>query len=590
MGSGCNPCDNTSPNSFNPLPKVVPTGCGDCQTDASCIVYTGPNLICLGVESGDSAQDLFQAIDSKVCSVIGDWSGFNYHCLADDYVITNPETFVNAITEEFCTLKEEFTTFSESTYTSAITNIQTQINQINNPNLTLCTYSGIVSSDSYNSILTKVANKLCDLNSRLDLSTVVWNGCYTVVTPPTTIPQAFQLLSDQICQTVSGIVQPTLPTFNNQGSCLPSPGTADTLVATIGKIKTRLCQTPVYDINLSPWGCITNPDLNSGANIQAAFDAVLTATNALIPKSVTFDTDYFITSYNTPGQPCSGTFVTLDTDAINASDRLVAASPSDPTPGTLIEKLTSGSGNVTIDDTTNPGEITITVDAGTDQLVKVNGSDPTAGYLGDKVNGVTNATKGISISVPVNGSTNKVDITPDIDAEAFGTWFFDQVMNNTTLYNMWCTLNCGCAPCGGSSTTTSTTTIPSSTLRIYFENQDVSSSANINIVLNQNSPTVGFINNGFTILASGAVATGYYNLTTPINPKTVSLTVSNPDFGVTNYDVAIEVKQGSSGPIIPGTSSYSTSDLDTYMNTNFNIGSISGDIVIKITISNILPA
>lgn len=586
MASGCNPCEG-NPNSFQPLQKISNTNCSQCDTDATCITYTGPNLVCIGKNAGSNLEQILLSIDAKVCSATSDWSGFNYHCLSDEYIITNPEQFVSAITSEYCNLQSAYNTFTTTTYPTGINNLQTQINQIVSPNLTFCAGTGILTTDTYPTIITKLASNICSLQTSQNVSTANWNQCFTTSPLPTTIVQGFNVVLNQICTLQSQINnQVVLPTFNNQGSCLSIQGTADTLVNTVNSIKTRVCQTPIFDIDSAPWNCIANPATGSGANLQAAFNAVLNRVNTLAQKETTFDPNYFITSYNVSGQPCSGTFVTLDASAINGTDRFVASNATDATPGTLADKLSPGT-NITLDFSTNPGQVILNSTA-TDQLVKTTSGDPSAGYLLDKVNGVTNVTAGVSITTTNNVSTNKVDFIPNVDPTRHINWLFDQIENDLTLYNRFCELMCGCGPCAGSTTSTTTTKPTGATLRVYFENQSTTTPVNINVILNQNSPTVGFINNGFNILANGATATGYYNLTSPISPRTVNLTLTNPDYGVKNYTVDVAVYQGSSGPLVPGSSSTTQPTLNTYNEPNFSIGSLAGDIVIKITIRNVV--
>lgn len=582
-GSGCNPCDQEYGKSYKPSHQQNQFG-GCNSIDATCVNYTGVPLVCLGEDfTNKNIEEVIQAINSKVCTVIGDWADFNYHCLSDDYTITSPSEFVDAITTEFCSLRESYTDFVDSTYPTAIQNLQTQINTIKNPGLTLCTYSGVVPSDNITSIFTKISNKICEIDGRLDLSSVTWNNCYVVPTPPTTLPQAFQLLSDQICQAATTGSSVSLPTFNNQGSCLSVQGTADTLVNTVTAIKTRLCQSPVFDIDSAPWGCVPNPATGTGTNLQTAFNTVLSKVNSLSTTNPTFDGDYFITSYNSPGDPCSGTFVTVDPSIIGA-DRLVAASPTDNSPATLIEKLVP-QGSITIDDTTNPGQVTI-INTATDQLVKASSSDPAAGYLDEKVNGANNSTKGISISTTFNAGTNEVDFLPDLDLVQHVTWLLNGIQSNPTLYALWCNLNCGCGPCDGSTTTT--TIPPSGQLRLYIINQATDDPINMKIGLVQNSPTVGFMSTVIGVNQNSNFISGYYNLTTPSVPKTVNLTLNNPDFGTKNYDINVSVTQGIGGPVIPGTTSYSTTTLNNYTNTSFSIGSLSTDIVIQVIVSNVI--
>lgn len=356
MASGCDPCNKSTPKNYAPPSNYSNCG-GGCGVDSTCVTYTGPNLNCLDVGSGENLEEILYKVNAVVCTSQGDYSEYNFHCLTDTYVIENEAEFVSAITEYACNLNTAFVNYSTVTVPGIITNIQNQINEIVNPSLALCSYTGVIPTDSLDDILVKFGGKLCDLDSRLNLSSVNWAQCYTVPTTPTTLTEAFNLLVDQICQASQTGGGATLPTFNNQGSCLPAPlGTADSLVLTINKIKERLCDTGVYDIDDSPWGCVTNPAPLTGSNIQAAFDKVLGAVNGLVSNRYTFNPNQFILNQTVPGDACSGFEVTLD-PSIGIEDRLVAASPSDSSPGTLIEKLVAGT-NITLDNS-NPEEIVL---------------------------------------------------------------------------------------------------------------------------------------------------------------------------------------------------------------------------------------
>lgn len=567
------PCNNNPIHYNNPFKKKADDcGCIDCKQ----IIFTGAELTCTGITTNSNLEDILLAMDAQICSVIGDYSNYNFHCLSNDYVITTEAQFVSAITEQFCNLKDTYNSFTTTTYPTAINNLQTQINQIVSPNLTLCSGSGILTTDNYPTIITKLANGVCSLQTSQNVSTANWNQCFATSPLPNTIVEGFNVVLNQIC-TIQGQLnnQVTLPTFNNQGSCLPSPGTADTLVNTINKIKTRLCQSPIYDIDSSPWGCVVNPATGSGPNIQAAFDQVLPVVNNLYANRYLFDTNQFNLTPN--GGSCGGYTITLD-PSIGIEDRFVAATPSDTNPGTLSDKLQEGT-NITLD-YTDPEKVVIN-STFTDQLVKVNSSDPTSGYLASKVTGGTN--NGVTIST--NVVSNQILIQPTVDLSSLWNNLVTFIQSDINAYQALCNLVCGCAPCD---TTTTTTAPPSSTVRMYIENQSTILSANINVTLTQNAPTVAFLNTSYTLLPSGAQATPYYPLTTTAIPNTVSLTLENPDFATKGYDIDVYVYQGSSGPLVPGSSSTTVVKLTTYNNTNFSIGNLSGDTVIKVTIKNVV--
>lgn len=571
----CNdPCNNNPihyPKRFS-YSTTASSNCG-C-TDASNIIYTGVDLPCSSISSNTNLEEVLKLMDAKICQATGDYSTYDIHCLSTDYTVNTEAEFVSAITEYACDLNTKLNTFTGTTYPAGLAGLQTQITALVNPNLTLCSYSGIISSDTQNGINTKLANKLCDLNSRLDISSVVWNNCYTVVTPPATIPAALQLLSDQICQAATTGSSVTLPTFNNQGSCLPAPlGTADTLVSTINKIKTRLCQSAIYDINTSPWGCIPNPASGTGANIQAAFDATLSTVNSLYGSRYTFDGSQFNLTQNTTGDTCSGFTVTLD-PSVGISDNKVGATLSDTNPSYLQDKLVEGD-NITFD-YSDPEKVAIS-SSFTDENVKVSNTD-TAGFLEDKI---IEGTDEYGIGIRVNNIADQLVISPSIEIVNLAQQVMLAIQDNILLYNQFCQLSCGCAPCNDSTTTLA----PSSTLRLYFDNQSTTDDVDINVIINQNNPTVSFENVGYNIAANGATSTGYHPLTTITSPKTVSLNLVNPN--KQTYDIKVEVRLGSSGGIIMGSSTYSATNFSSYLNSTFNIGSVSGDIVIKVIFTNV---
>lgn len=575
MAGNCgDPCGN-NPIHYNSPFKPTQGNCG-C-TDASNIIYTGVALPCSSIQPNTNLEDVIKALDAKVCQAAGDYSTYNTHCLAGLYTITTEAQFVSAITDYACNLSTSFTTFTGTTFPASNTNLQNQINALVNPNLTLCTYSGVVSSDTQNGINTKFANKLCDLNSRLDISSVDWDNCYTVVTPPTTIPAAFQLLADQVCQAATTGASAALPTFNNQGSCLPAPlGTADSLVLTINKIKTRLCQSPVYDINTSPWGCIANPAAGTGPNIQAAFDATLPILNSLYGSRYSFDSDQFILTQNTPGNTCSGFTVSLD-PSIGITDNKVGATLTDTNPSYLQDKLEAGT-NITLD-YTNPEKAVIN-STFTDTHVKTSAGDPSAGYLQDKVI-AGSSSNGVSIGVTT--VSNQLVVAPTVDTSTLATNIMQAIQNDINLYNQFCELACGCAPC----TETTTTIAPTATLRLFLQNDDTANYGEIQTFITQNNPTVSLESIGYNIAANGSTTTGFHPLTSTILPRTLNITLVNP--GRQTYDIQVAVGLGGSFTPISGTTAFTTTNFSSYTNTSFNIGSLSGDIVLRIILTNVTP-
>lgn len=442
----CENCDknNVSYSSYDSCGKPQVRGVGQ-EVDSSCVVYTGPKLVCLNQKSNTYLEDLLLAIDVKICQTSDtNWSGFNYNCLDEFVSINTPGEFVDVITDYVCTLKSSYDTFTGTTFPAAIGNLQTQINGITNPNLVLCSGSGILQSDNYTQIISKLANNICDLKDATNPINANWDTCLVVSPKPTTIVEAFNVVINQLCALMasSGGTGP-LPTFNNIGTCLPTPVTSsDTLVSTINKIKTRLCQSATFNIDSLTWGCVANPAPGTGGNLQAAFQAVLSATNGLVENNISFDTEQFIVVPD----GCNGRSVKFNSNFVG-EDRKVALSPEDGVPGTLIEKLNPGT-NISFDLVTLPGALTINSTGSSDEMVKSWPQDPTPAYLDTKIEG--GSTQGINLEKSINTINNTVVLTPRIDFGELANNLFNTVENTVSLHQRWCNLNCGCDDCDGS--------------------------------------------------------------------------------------------------------------------------------------------
>lgn len=582
MGTGCDPCNSTGGSSY--LPPAGPTCSNPTKNtgpvDSSCVKYTGPNLNCLDVETNSWLEDILIQIDARVCQAGGDaWDTYDYHCLDNEASISTAGEFVDAMTSAYCTLQTAYNTFTTATFPSTVNNLQSQINQINNPGLSLCAGSGITPSDTYTSILNKLATQVCNLQTAVNVSSANWNQCFSTTPLPTTIVQGFNILIDQICNIINNPVTFTLPTFNNQGSCLPPPlGTADSLVLTINKIKTRLCTLGTYDIDYSPWGCVPNPAPGTGANVQAAVNALVGEVNNLKVDTTTFDPAKFVVTYNNPGDACSGRYISLSPTI--ASDRLVASDSSDMNPGTLSEKLTAGN-NIVLDNTSTPGQLIISAANNTDEKVKAYSGDPSAGFLIDKIDAKDNVPKGFTLTESVNPTTNKVEIFPDFNDVTFVNYLFDTIENNSSLYTRFCNLICGCEPCGKGTTTTSSAVARVAVRVINSTDTDMS----IKTEVNQNSPVYGLVNTGLYLTPSQVYDSGFYTLTTPFLPLLTTISLTNTSYD--SIDVTISVIYPNNVPV-PGSSSVTTTLTNgvPYINNSFNIGSTYSDVIILIRITS----
>lgn len=453
-------CTST-PFSFN-VQYFYDNNCFTCNEEcdgsignAKCIAYTGPNLSCSGIETDDSLETAIQKIDEQICAVTGDYSGYQYNCLADWWgeAIATESEFVDAITSYACEITENLESFTGVDFPSYQSSVAARFEAIEGPGVT-CTLAGVTSSDPLETVLTKYCTALGDLDSALSLTGVDWDQCFTVTTPPTSIAEAFSLVIDQICQVDSGGA--TLPTFNNSANCLAGSST-DSLVTTIGLLTTAVCATDAFDGTALTLGCI-DPATTS---LQDVVQELVTETSSLMQVKPTFSADFVVSSTN-PSDPCAGVTIELATP-LN-QDRFVAVDGSDASPGTLSTKLTAGTG-ITLTNNGTDLEISTSGTADSFEVKAASDGSDTEGFLETKLNGGT--ATGVTITTTYNATTEQVDIVPSINPATLFTYLLQQLDGDSELYTLFCEKVANCpSPCDAPTdvqavavNTTSTTTV-----------------------------------------------------------------------------------------------------------------------------------
>jgi len=355
-------CSSATPVSFN-VQYFYSDQCFTCGDDcgpnvqnSKCVVYTGPNLSCSGIETNDSLEVALQKIDEQICSATGDYSTYQMNCLPTWWgeEISTESEFVDAITDYVCTLNDTVDTFINTTFVSYQSSVDTRFDAIEYPGIT-CAIAGVTNTDSLIQVLNKYCEEFEDIDDAIDISGIDWGGCFSVLTPPTNIAEGFTYLLGLICD-LNNNVQP-LPTFDNSANCLA--GTVeDSLETTVGVIITRLCQAPTWDSDNVTWGCITAP-VDTG-DLEEAVQNIVDVVNDLQQNFVTFDNSDFTVTATDGLDPCAGITVSLATP-IN-QDRFVAVSAGDASPGTLFSKLSTPNSSVAI---TNVADTTVGLDVST---------------------------------------------------------------------------------------------------------------------------------------------------------------------------------------------------------------------------------
>lgn len=572
----CSTCNNCLPVNYvyNTTPCVSTTSTLSVTADASTVMYSGPNLVAIGVEPNTNLQEALEAINTAVGDITGiDWSSFDYFCLDDVTPITTAQGFVETISDYVCTLNTDFITFSGITYVAGIADLQEQIDAINEPELVSCESVGVIESDNIIAILTKLISAQCATSVIINPDSANWNNDYFTTDPlPTTITEAFDVVIAQLVNLflISEGIQP-LPTFDNTTSCLAAPLTAtDTLSSTVLKIRDYLCELPTFDINNITWtDCIANPNPSGGPDIESAIQTLVSFLDTTYTKRVvTWDPTYFDVTFNVPDNPCSGYNVTLQSES-GFTDRLVSLDGSDLSPNYLLDKMTEGT-NITFDTSTAPGTVIINCDS-LDEKVKANSGDASAGYLIDKIDGQIDSTGAISLVEAYNATSDKVDLTPVIDYSVLAENVLAAIASSTSLSTTFCGLSCGCQPCPEGEART-----VSGVIEFVTGSDDMPFS----VQFSQLSPTLDFYNSGVVAGESGlTISTGAYTVTSSSVPVTGVVTVNNLD-STDPLPYNIYVVDENDDPVVGSTTQTGSIPLEDSLTINpFTYGSVTNMIV-----------
>lgn len=464
----CSNCTQTTGS----ITGFVPNTCVDtnpCRLDAGCVYYTGPNLNCSEIETNDALDTILQKIDPLLCAATGDYSTYNTYCLAP---ISTQKQFVESISNYTCTLRANFDTFIGTTFPAYQSTVNSRFIALEVPGIT-CSTASVANTDTLQTVLNKYCTKLTSIDASLNISGANWNQCYLVSPTPTTPTQGFDALIDQICLLKASVDSggAILPTFNNVGSCLPTPVTAaDSLVDTVNKIKTRLCQTGTIDTTTLSWGCTAQP--SGGQNLQDTLQNILTRVTAISQTLPTaWSADFTVTNVNN-GNLCLGKNIDLATPS--AQDRFVATNVADTSPGTLEDKVTAGS-NITLDFLTTPGEMIINSTGGGDNFtVKTDVADGSPGFLGVKIVSGLPAS-GIQVTPTLDFTNHLIQLNVSVNPVTLFLTLINAISIDQGLKDAFCAAVSSCpSPCAAPSnvtvtyqqggTTTSTTTTTTTTL------------------------------------------------------------------------------------------------------------------------------
>lgn len=545
--------------------------------DSSTVIYTGSNLVAIGVSTNTSIETILGEINTAVGAISGiDWSSFDYGCVQTTPPIEDAQDFAEAISAYACALNDTVDTFINTTYAGDLADLQADISSIDTPNITSCSFVGITPSDNIVGAVTKLANASCTIYETINPENADWEQCFTVSSVPTNITDGFDVILDRICDIyniLDGVS--ALPTFDNTNSCLSTPVTStDSLYDTVVKIRDYSCGLPTFDIDNLAWTtCIGNPNPSGGADLESAMQAIIDYLNAAYSKRVvSWDTDYFDVAYSNPSNTCSGYTVSLQS-GLGFEDKLVALDASDASPNYLLTKMLAGT-NTSFDTVTTPGSVIINCDA-EDVYVKANSGDASAGYLIDKVEGQSDPTSAISITESYNSTSDKVDLTPTVNYGNLVSQILSYISTNGDAYSTLQTIICSMQPCPDGT---------DRTISAVIEVASGSASVEYNLSFDQATPLLDMYTSGdVTASAGDTFNTGAYSVTSSTTSVTGTLTLVNNDSGnALPYYIYVTDSEGT--PITGSTSQLgSIPASDTLTIDPFVYGSAS-DLVVHVEI------
>lgn len=447
----CNSC-GTTPKSYNYYKPQCNTSLPD-QIDASKVMYTGSALVCSGITPNSTLEQVLANINTAICNYITvDWSTFDYDCLPE---YTSPQEFAEGISGAYCTLNTNYNTFVNTTFPSVLDSIDDRFDLLELPEVeSTCTINSIsiADTDSTQVVQQKLSDITCYLSGLLNVSSANWSSCYTVSPAPITPVAGFNVLISQICSLKSSVDSwnGVLPTFNNTGTCLPTPSASESLYDTVVKIRNKACASISYDVDNVVWGnCVADPTSITGTTLEDTITHLVSKIEPALINRLTAVTSDFTLTQTTPGDTCSGFTLALNTSIANSK---VALDNTDNTPDFLLDKITAGTG-ISFDTGTTPGTVIINNSiSNTDRNVAVSSNDTTPKSLSEKLVGSSGT---VTVTATITGSGDEVlEISADIDPDAVADEILDSILGDSALQTKFCTAvsNCNTTPSGNSST------------------------------------------------------------------------------------------------------------------------------------------
>ena len=409
--------------------------------DSSLIQYTGLNLSYIPVTTNTDLETILGLINTKfnTSSSAPDYTGYSLACVKQTDGVTHPtntQNFAEGISKMLCDFKTAYTSFVNTTYDGDLTTTNAAIADLQVPAVTYSPFS-ITNTDTVTQVWTKLFTGITGIRTAINPNGANWSGIGA--SAQTTITTGFDTIINKIIsdEAILATKQASLGTFNNSANCLSGSST-DSATTTINLLRTYICTLPTFDDSAITWGSIT-----TATDLQDTLQNIISQVDLLSTNMVATDGNGI--TLTAVGGTYDGVSVAIDTTF--AGLYKVAISGSDVgTADFLEDKITSLDGSLTIDTTTNPDKLDLSITSPFTGKVKVNSSDSSSDYLAFKIEGST-SDWGLGISPSVSTNNEKVVVSPTLNASTFISKMFDYISTNPTLLAKFCALKDQCNGC-----------------------------------------------------------------------------------------------------------------------------------------------
>lgn len=410
--------------------------------DASSIVYTGIYLSHIPLDPNTNLEDALIAIDAAFNAInpAPDYSGYNLYCVTQTDGIshpTNTQNFAEGISKILCDFKTANATWISTTYATDISTINTAITNLQSPALTYVPFS-ITALDTIGTVWSKVFTGLTAMTTYSSVTGATWAALSLPV--PANVAAAFTEIIgyEQAQDLLIAGKQNAIANFDNSSNCLGGTNN-DTIRQTVDLMRTYLCSLPSLTIGSITWKAVA-----TGTNLQTTVQHIIDELSLTAQNAVVANTDASII-LSAVGGIYDGQKAAVN-PAWSGLFKVITSIGDIGNEDYLGAKIYSSDSSVTVDIVTDPTKVNLRV-AAPNGKVKVNASDPSAGYLIDKLAANNTSSEGVSVNPVASTDNTQIELNVTVNRFAMANALLDEIMNDPDLLAKFCQIKEMCNGC-----------------------------------------------------------------------------------------------------------------------------------------------